>query len=109
MWVTAVLASALVRATVLLTICGGDGGGEGGEGGEGEGGGGEGGGGEGGGGEGGGSDGGGEGAGVVQPGILYAHNDGMCKFAAAMKVVAVESAQPLTAYVHVPAVLALLL
>ena len=29
------MASALVRATVLLTICGGDGGGEGGEGGEG--------------------------------------------------------------------------
>ena len=47
--------------------------------------------------------------GVVQPGILYAHNDGTCTVAAAMKVVAVESAQPLTAYVHVPAELALLL
>ncbi len=48
-------------------------------------------------------------AGVVQPGMLYAHNDGTCTVAAAMKVVALESAQPLTAYVHVPAVLALLL
>ena len=47
--------------------------------------------------------------GVVQPGMLYAHNDWTCTVAAAMKVGAVESAQPLTAYVHVPAVLALLL
>ena len=48
-------------------------------------------------------------AGVVQPGMLYAHNDWTCTVAAAMKVVAVESAQPSTAYVHVPAELALLL
>ena len=47
--------------------------------------------------------------GVVHPGMLYAHNDWTCTVAAAMKVVAVESAQPLTAYVHVPAELALLL